>query len=244
MQLIKSAWLWISFSILLLGLDQYLYFVGVTPAPKYLTFTWLGSAVLLFAHGTKTVELINNRIVIWSIVYFGIATLWMPLAWNTFVDKEFTNVITTVIFTCTSCFVLSHVKPATMRAILRVCLVISVASIVYDMMYPNVMITDQDLVDPDSINISGRASGFYVNPNNAGLATSMMATCLVLLDSRRNALLYMCLALVGILLTFSRGAIAGWIMIMSFFAMSNRMPRGTGLMLVVLIAVFTYLVKI
>jgi len=60
-------------------------------------------------------------------------------------------------------------------------------------------------------NVVGRSAGFYVNPNQCGAALVLGMTVSIGLLPPRLRLLFALIAGFGILLTFSRGALIGWI---------------------------------
>lgn len=236
-QSIQAAWAWVFLSFFLLGLDQFLYFTGHGFVPKYYYFAWLGSG-FLFLPGTNWRVFFRNRMVLWCLVYLVMALVWTPLADSQhWAVQELSYVITTLIFVLVSCAALPRILPETLRKILWVTVLVAVVSIIYDVLYPGTMLATT-ITETSTGNIFGRAAGFYMNPNNAGFSVLLIAICLVFLCSPVGSSWAMGIAFIGVVLTFSRGAISAWIIAMFFFTLTGRVPRYLSGVVIVAVAAF------
>jgi hypothetical protein len=72
---------------------------------------------------------------------------------------------------------------------------------------------------------SGRSSGVYEDSNAAGIALIIGMIFTIDLIKPKYRLFYALLILVGIAPTFSRGSIAGWVLIMGFLIVKKIIPR-------------------
>jgi O-antigen ligase len=74
-------------------------------------------------------------------------------------------------------------------------------------------------------NTSGRAAGLYVNPNITGCALILGMIFGISILPQRLRILYSIVVLIGVFMTFSRGAIFGWFLVMGIFLKTNIVPR-------------------
>jgi len=90
--------------------------------------------------------------------------------------------------------------------------------------------------------VPGRASGTYLDPNIAGEV--MLLACLFAIPviSSRYRMLLLSVAGVGIMLTFSRGAIITWIILYLFFQFTGTLSKKTLIFVVVLLVVVPVLI--
>ncbi|MFM2310759.1 MAG: hypothetical protein RLZZ04_35 [Cyanobacteriota bacterium] len=71
----------------------------------------------------------------------------------------------------------------------------------------------------------GRSSGVYEDSNAAGIALVVGMICTIDMIKPKYRLFYALLIFVGIAPTFSRGAIAGWILVTGFLILKKTIPR-------------------
>lgn len=72
---------------------------------------------------------------------------------------------------------------------------------------------------------AGRSSGVYEDSNAAGIALVVGMICTIDMIKPKYRLFYALLIFVGIAPTFSRGAIAGWVLVMGFLIFKKTIPR-------------------
>jgi O-Antigen ligase len=72
---------------------------------------------------------------------------------------------------------------------------------------------------------AGRSSGVYEDSNAAGIALVVGMICTIDMIKPKYRLFYALLIFVGIAPTFSRGAIAGWVLVMGFLILKKTIPR-------------------
>lgn len=85
-----------------------------------------------------------------------------------------------------------------------------------------------ELSDPTifgGLNNTGRAAGFYVNPNITGCALMLGLIFGIGVLPQKLRILYAVIVLIGIFMTFSRGAMLGWFLVMGIFYATNSISR-------------------
>jgi O-antigen ligase len=75
------------------------------------------------------------------------------------------------------------------------------------------------------LNPSGRAAGYYINPNRTGCALILGMIFGMGILPKQLRIPFALLVIFGIFLTFSRGAILGWFIVMAIFIQSGVIPR-------------------
>jgi hypothetical protein len=84
-----------------------------------------------------------------------------------------------------------------------------------------------ELSDPSIfgvLNTTGRAAGLYVNPNITGCALILGLIFGIGVLPERMRILYSIVVLIGVFMTFSRGAILGWFLVMGIFLKVKLVP--------------------
>jgi O-Antigen ligase len=74
-------------------------------------------------------------------------------------------------------------------------------------------------------NTTGRAAGLYVNPNITGCALILGMIFGIGVLPQKIRILYSIVVLIGVFMTFSRGAMFGWFLVMGIFLKANLVPR-------------------
>jgi hypothetical protein len=85
-----------------------------------------------------------------------------------------------------------------------------------------------ELSDPSIfgvLNNTGRAAGLYVNPNITGCALMLGLIFGIGILPQSIRIIYAVIVLIGIILTFSRGAMIGWVVVMGIFYATHLIPR-------------------
>lgn len=217
--------LWVcSFTLFfLLNLDQFGVASGLGPAPKY----WITGAFfvsfLLFLPGLKLAPVLRRPLIWWALAYLLLSVLWIGLADNMESARDgLVLVITTCLFAGMA--VISYPQLQQSNRAWRTCLWLGlglgVASILQEYSNPNSYVfagAGQSII--------GRAAGLYLNPNAAAQAIVMILACLMLRGSPTANLVAAMVTLVGVFLTFSRGGMLAWAVLVLFATLRGRLPR-------------------
>lgn len=228
---IQRSWLlnirdfWVAgFSLFFfLNLDQFGIASGLGPAPKYwIVGTFLVTAIL-FLPDLKPMALLRKPIVWWTAIYLLISIIWMAWAHNQESASEgLTLVITTALLVGTAAIAYPRIKCNSFLwdITLWLALLVAVASIVLEYFSPSAF-----LFAEAGQGITGRSAGLYLNPNIAGQALLMILACILVRSSPRVSLIAAGITLTGLLLTFSRGGLIGWLALVTFATVLGRLPR-------------------
>ena len=186
------------------NLSLYLNSSGLVPMPSFYYIIVLAiAAAPLYLSRDSLGMLMRSPISRWCYGFVMISGFWMLFqpepsedTWN-----EFWLRIVSALFIIILMIVFSN--PDTQRwarlAIL-IAVLLAVAVNVYELFHPY-----------SFSNVMGRSAGFYVNPNQCGAALALGMILSISLLPPRLRLLFAFVAGFGILLTFSRGALVGWI---------------------------------
>jgi len=85
----------------------------------------------------------------------------------------------------------------------------------------------------EGLNNTGRAAGYYINPNRTGCALILGMIFGIGVLPKQLRIPFALLVIFGVFLTFSRGAILGWFMLVVIFVQSGVIPRKKFLLWVV-----------
>jgi O-antigen ligase len=143
----------------------------------------------------------------------------LEVAWD-----GMTMVITTSLYVGTAILVYPSVRQSERlwSITLWLALVVSVSSVLLEYFEPSAYIFSKV-----GRGITGRAAGLYLNPNVAAQTILLILSCLLLRSSPRTSLLAALVALIGILVTFSRGGLVGWLALFFVSAVRGNLPRIT-----------------
>lgn len=107
-----------------------------------------------------------------------------------------------------------------LAALFAGCAVLIVLSMLFDMLFPQVM---YPWTTPGSV--PGRVGSFYVNANKAGEAAVLGALLAMPMLRRSTAALLLVLTGIAILTTFSRAAMIGWVLLAGIYWMAGLLGR-------------------
>jgi O-antigen ligase len=93
----------------------------------------------------------------------------------------------------------------------------NIASYLYEFLNPLAFYIEQ--------RAPGRSAGVYEDSNAAGIALVVGMLCTMDLIKPKYRLFYALLIFVGLATTFSRGSIAGWVLVMGFLILKGVIPR-------------------
>ncbi len=106
------------------------------------------------------------------------------------------------------------------RWVLLAAVLIAIIANIYDVIVPFTFVPlTSEFSNP------GRAAGFYVNANQAGAALIMGMIFTVGLLSKKLRIYYVFLVFIGVLLTFSRAALMGWLLVVLILLFQNMFSK-------------------
>jgi O-antigen ligase len=200
-------------------LDRYQYILSIvvtflffSEIPDYLgdenkilpinTLTWINVCLVLSLPFIKKLRTIPKSLVIAMSVFLLVSFMSLvTINANDLAIQELRKRFLAVVFVCMMYVLyqqksLKHIKYTILTVVLM-----SVANNFYELFNPGVF---------SNLNV-GRPAGFYVNPTKTGCALLLGMIFTVNLFAKRYRLVYVLLVGLAILITFTRGAILGWI---------------------------------
>lgn len=219
----RSLWT-ATFSVFLfLNLDQFAYSAGFGPEPKY----WLVGIFLVtlaaFLPRVRLAVILRKPIVGWLSAYLFISIVWMGHAENLeFALDGMVMVLVTSLLVLTGLLAYPSISAGDRiwKVALWFALCFAVLSVAQEYLNPLAYVFSEV-----GQGIQGRAAGVYLNPNIAAQAIIMILACLMAQGSRRENVLALLLSVIGVLLTFSRGGLFAWGVLVVAASFSSRLPR-------------------
>lgn len=200
-------------------LDVYLADVGIAPAPKVLVFVFgIASTPLLFSTFSR-LKYFSLTLISWCAGYilFSLFSFLLFLSSATAYQELETRILS-VFFLIIMLLIFSghHIVHVwTKRAVIMVVLM-SVFNNIYEMFSPLAF---------NALNKSNRPAGFYINPNESGCALILGMIFSVGMLSPKYRVPFVSIIGLGILATFSRGAILSWFIVLLIFISTSVIPR-------------------
>jgi O-antigen ligase len=211
-------------SVLIFGtnLATYLFDIGIAPSPT----TWIicfgiAAIPLLFSFSSRY-KYISLNSVSWCGLYLVVSLVSFLFSdQSEIISQIFRNRILSVFFLLLNLLLFSKSKNIEIwvRRTIFVVTIISIANLFYEFMYPSIF------SGLTGLNDSGRPAGFYENPNTAGCAVLLGLIFSISILPLKYRLLFLTICGVGAFLTFSRGAMIGWIIITVIFTVKHIIPR-------------------
>ncbi|MDZ8184588.1 MAG: O-antigen ligase family protein [Nostoc sp. ChiSLP02] len=182
--------------------------------------------ILLIVASTPIIFLFPSRekflpksLLIWCFGYFVISLFYFWLFSSTpEAFQELRTRILSIIFLVLISLILSKyylIQIFTRYAIILVGLLSTIVNI-YEFFNPLTF---------SAVNETGRAAGFYINPNTSGCALVLSLIFGVDLLQPKYRIPFALIIGVGVFLTFSRGSLIGWIVVMIILTNANVTPR-------------------
>ena len=208
-------------------IDVYFFTIGKLPPPVVLISIFMAAGLLLLIFTRfASVKYIPSELIIWCAGYLGISLFSFMLvlcfyAEYPFAKESFQEVRTRFLSECFLIITyLIFAKSPQIQNLTRVAICLAVLLAVFN----NI----REISDPlifQGLNPSGRAAGYFVDPNRGGcsLILGMIFGMGILPKQLRIA--FALLVIFGIFLTFSRGAILGWFIVIAIFIRSGAIPR-------------------
>ncbi|MBX3655505.1 MAG: O-antigen ligase family protein [Ramlibacter sp.] len=228
---LRYIWLILVTGFYGLNLDQYLYTKNLGPAPKYWLLAFSTSGGLLFLRYFFKKTMIGSPVVVWLLAYVFMSLLWLALSpYPDAAEYGFSLVIATflMITMALMAFVWMPEANKVLTPLLLTILILGICSVIWEMIDPAAFVNVGS-------GIIGRAAGFYQNPNSAALAFVMLFMLLIPRVSRAFTIWIALATLLGIALTFSRGALVVWLLVFILASWRSLLPRVSGVMILSLL---------
>lgn len=187
------------------NVDSYAAAAWSAPVPSLWVLAFGGAAVsLLLLNARHPVPLLRSPLIAWICLYFLVTTAWaiwsptfLPVVYQELRDR-YRSII--LLFA----FVVLFDEPRARRAgIFAVAIGVALASIInVAELLSLVTFADTDI----RARVSGRAAGFYINPNQAGMAIALGSAVVAPALPRAWRAPLLLLASIGVVATFSRSA--------------------------------------
>ncbi len=195
-------------------ISSYLYTSGIFSQPPlfWIGFFGIASIPLLFSN----IKHIPHPLIIWCFSFIFISLVWFLLLSipDEIAVEELRKRILSVIFVLIMTLIFS--KNNNIHLWTRWAIFIAVLMAAFNNIY--------EFFNPiafNSLGSGGRSAGFYLNPNSNGAALVLGMIFSVSLLQPIYRLPFVSLIGIGVFLTFSRGAIFGWLVIVIIFTMNR-----------------------
>jgi O-Antigen ligase len=208
------------------SLDVYLWESVKLVAPVTFIYVFIAAVFLLIltAKFSKVRYGIPIELVVWCIGYTAISSFAFLLLLSFPAYSEETGIqqlrtrILSEVFLLIMFLVFSKYPKVQTLTRLVICLAVMIA------VFNNFL----EFIDPlvfGGLNNTGRAAGFYINPNITGCALMLGMIFGVGALPQKLRIFYALIVLAGVVMTFSRGAIFGWLVVMGIFYKSELISR-------------------
>jgi O-antigen ligase len=201
--------------------------IGKLPAPVVLISIFMAAGFLLLIFTRfASLKYIPSELIIWCAGYLGISLFSFMLvlcfyAEYPFAKESFQEVRTRIL--SESFLIITYLifaKSPQIQNLTRVAICLAVLLAVFN----NIREVSDPLVF-QGLNPAGRAAGYYLDPNRTGCALILGMIFGIGILPKQLRIAFALLVLFGIFLTFSRGAILGWFIVIPIFIQSGVIPR-------------------
>jgi O-antigen ligase len=199
--------------------DVYSGLIGKSNPIVYIILLVIASLPLYFSI-FKRYKFLSASLLIWCFVYVTISIF--SLAYFTQISEiakeELRHRILAVIFMITMNVIFS--KYDFVQKIARISIffftIINVLNNIFELANPAIF---------NNLNETGRPAGLYINSNMSGSALNMGMVFSVNVIPKKFRLIFVIFVGIGVLITFSRGGIIAWIMVVILFLKNQVIPR-------------------
>ncbi|PSB09468.1 hypothetical protein C7B62_13120 [Pleurocapsa sp. CCALA 161] len=187
--------------------------------PLYWMLGFLLASFPLFLSLLYRLDNFSKPLLIWSGIYIAvsfISILVQPISPN---QQYLENQYRTIIFLLLMLGIFAYHPLVTKWVKLTIMSVtfINVGMFIYEFLNPSAFYLEQ--------RAPGRSAGFYEDSNAASIALVVGMILTIDIIKPKYRLFYALLIFVGIAPTFSRGSIAGWVLVMVFLIVKKIVPR-------------------
>jgi len=211
------------------GLPVYLFILGYSALTPLFWIELFAVVVLLnfivnvIATGANYKIIIPKSLLYWTLLFAEVSILWFTFSTQTEIAVQvFRRRLLSLIFMFLFYFMLYDNKKLQLktRYILLLSTLLAVVNNIYDLIKPFSFVPlTSEYSNP------GRAAGLYINANGAGCALILGMIFSVGLLSKKYRTLYVFIILGGVILTFSRAAVIGWILVTLILILQNVLPK-------------------
>jgi O-antigen ligase len=199
-------------------LDVYLHMLGIA-LPLLWLLAFLLTSIPLFFPIFNRLKYIPRPIVVWVVGYLTVPLISILILPQIPELQLFENQIRTMIFLLLMLVIFSK-HLSVLRWAKQTVLLVTLANIlmfIYEFFNPLAFYLIQDA--------PGRSSGFYSDANAAGCMTILGMILSIDLIKPKYRLFFALFVFLGIALTFSRGAMIGWVIVILLFMVNRVIPR-------------------
>jgi O-antigen ligase len=209
------------------SIDVFFFGIGKLPAPVVLISIFMAAGLLLLIFTRfASLKYISSELIIWCAGYLGISLFSFMLvlcfyAEYPFAKEAFQEVRTRIL--SESFLIITYLifaKSPQIQNLTRVAICLAVLLAVFN----NIREVSDPLVF-QGLNPTGRAAGYFIDPNRGGCALMLGMIFGMGILPKQLRIAFALLVLFGIFLTFSRGAILGWFIVIPIFILSGVIPR-------------------
>jgi hypothetical protein len=202
------------------NLDVYWQTAGILPLePLHWIILLIGASTPIIFSFSSRKKFLSKNLLRWCVGYFVISLFYFWLfSSTTEAFQELRTRILSIIFLLLTLIIFSKysiVQVFTRYAIIIAALLATTVNI-YEFFNPLIF---------SAVNETGRAAGFYINPNTSGCALVLSLIFGVDLLQPKYRTPFALLIGLGVFLTFSRGSLLGWIIVMIIFINAYVIPR-------------------
>lgn len=203
--------------------DVYFYNIRKLPPPVVFVSLFMAAGLLLLILTRFTIlKYIPSELIAWCGGYLAVSVFSLILVLCFYAEypfsndsfQELRNRILSEFFLVIMCLIFSRYTE--IQNLTRVAICVAVLLAVFN----NI----REISDPlafQGLNITGRAAGYYLNPNRTGCALVLGMIFGIGILPKQLRIPFALLVILGIFLTFSRGAILGWVIVMIIFIRSG-----------------------
>ena len=207
--------------------DVYFYDIRQLPPPVVLVALFIVAGVLLLIFTRFTIlKYLPAELITWCGGYLAISLFSFILVLcfyseYPFAQESFQEVRTRILselFLLIMCLIFSRYPKIQNLTRAAICVAVLLA------IFNNI----REVSDPlafQGINNTGRAAGYYLNPNRTGCALMLGMIFGIGILPKQLRMPFALLIIFGIFLTFSRGAILAWFMVMAIFIQAGVISR-------------------
>jgi O-antigen ligase len=208
-------------------IDVYFFGIGKLPPPVVIVSLFMAAGLLLLIFTRFAIlKYIPSELIAWCAGYLAISLFSLMLvlcfyAEYPFAKESFQEVRTRVLSELFLIIMyLIFAKSSQIQNLTRVAICLAVLLAVFN----NI----REVTDPlvfQGLNGSGRAAGYFIDPNRGGCSLMLGMIFGMGILPKQLRMFFSLLVIFGIFLTFSRGAILGWFIVMAIFIQSGMIPR-------------------
>lgn len=196
--------------------DIYLFDSGITPPIHFIVLLFGIASIPLFpSFFSRNYKYVPVSVIKWCFFYLFISLVFYLLAeQDEVVHQEFRDRIFSLIFFLIMLLIFSGKKIVQNSARWAILLVVlwNIGTYIYEIFNPGAWATLTTINDA-----TGRAAGFYVNANKAGLALLYGMLLSLEMIPKNYRLAYTIVVFLGIVTTFSRSSIIAWFFLIVVF---------------------------